>query len=743
MKNIIFTSILYLILFTSLPAEIANKIKITGNNRISNETINIYGGIEVGKNYSEIEINKILNNLYATEFFEDVKVSIINNELNIEVKEFPFVDQLIIVGEASKKYRDRIKEIIRTKEKRSFIISNLSKDIELIKMLYSNAGYNSTNIDIKTKEVSNNQIDVLIEVDRGKKTKISSINFIGNKKISDRKLRDVIASEEDKFWKIISSNTNFSENSLNLDIRLMMNYYKSSGFYDVKINSKLAKINEKGQAEITYSIDEGPRFIIKKITTNVDKIFDKEIFFPLNKIFDKYVGDYYSPFKVQKILTSLDSIIENNNLQFVEHNVEEEIDNETIKITFNIFEGEKNLVERINIYGNNVTNEDVIRSELVIDEGDPFSNLNLEKSIAGLKSRNLFRSVKYKVSEGSKSNLKVIDINVEEQPTGEISAGAGIGTTGGSFAIGIKENNWLGSGRSVSLDLEVDDETFTGGLSFNDPNYDFLGNTLTYGLMSEKNDKPDQGYENSIISANIGTSFEQYKDVFLSLGLSASHDDLRTSSTASSSLQKQKGTYNDLTTNYGLSFDSRDRSFNTRSGSFLTFGQTLPIYADASFIGNRFTVSNYNTLNEDIIGVTKFYLSTITGLGSDDVRLSKRQSLSTKRLRGFKKNKIGPLDNNDYIGGNYAAALNFEANLPNVLPENTNTDIGAFLDFGNVWGVDYDSSIDESNKIRSSTGIIANWMSPIGPMNFVLAQDLSKASTDQTQRFSFNLGTTF
>ena len=143
------------------------------------------------------------------------------------------------------------------------------------------------------------------------------------------------------------------------------------------------------------------------------------------------------------------------------------------------------------------------------------------------------------------------------------------------------------------------------------------------------------------------------------------------------------------------------------------------------------------------MGVSKLYVSTITGIGSDEVRLSKRQNLSTRRLRGFKKNKIGPLDNKDYIGGNYAAALNLEANLPNVLPENTNVDIGTFLDFGNVWGVDYDSSIDDSNKIRSSTGIVANWSSPIGPMSFVLAQDLSKAATDQTQRFSFNLGTTF
>ena len=743
MKKFIIILILSFFSITSLLAEIANNIKIQGNKRISAETIKVYGNIELGKNYNEVEINKILNNLYATEFFQDVKVSISNNELNIEVREYPFVDQLVIVGEAAKKYRDQIKKIIKTKEKRPFLKPNLSKDIELIKMLYSSAGYNSAKIEIKTKEVSNDQIDILIEVDRGEKTKISSINFIGNKKVSSRRLRDVIASEEDKFWKFISNKTNFSENSLNLDIRLMTNYYKSSGFYDVKINSKLAKINSKGQAELIYSIDEGPRYTIKKISTNIDKVFDKEIFFPLNKVFEKYVGDYYSPFKVKKILTSLDSIIDINNLQFVEHNVEEELEDGTIKIKINIFEGEKNLIERINIYGNNITSEEVIRSELILDEGDPFSNLNLEKSIASIKSRNIFRSVKHEVSEGSKNNLKIINITVEEQPTGEISAGAGIGTTGGSFAVGIKENNWLGSGKSISFNVEVDEETFTGGLSFSDPNYDFLGNALTYSLINEKNDKPNQGYENSIISGSIATSFEQYKDVFVSLGLSASHDDLRTTSAASSSLQKQEGTYNDVTTNYGLSYDTRDRKFSPSSGSFLSFGQTLPVYADKSFIGNKFTASGYRTLNEDIIGVSKLYISTINGLGSDDVRLSKRQSLSSKRLRGFKRNKIGPLDSEDYIGGNYAAALNFEANLPNVLPENTNTDISTFLDFGNVWGVDYDSTIDESNKIRSSTGIIANWMSPIGPMNFVLSQNLTKASTDQTQRFSFNLGTTF
>ena len=179
------------------------------------------------------------------------------------------------------------------------------------------------------------------------------------------------------------------------------------------------------------------------------------------------------------------------------------------------------------------------------------------------------------------------------------------------------------------------------------------------------------------------------------------------------------------------------------NGSIIGFGQTFPIYADKSFISNRFSSSSYRTLTEDVIGATKFYLVSVNALGDDDVRLSNRKGISSRRLRGFEKNKVGPVDGVDHIGGNYAAALNFETNLPNLLPEDSNTDVTLFLDFGNVWGVDYDDSIDDSNKIRSSTGAMASWMSPIGPMTFTFAQNLSKASTDETQGFSFSLGTTF
>ncbi len=743
MPKYILLLILSFFSFSLLNAEMINKIEINGNSRISKETIKIYGNITSGKNYTESDLNKILKNLYATDFFDDIKIDIKDNTLSITLKEYPFINQLVIIGEKSNKYVKQIKKIIKLKEKRSFIEAYLIDDIENIKNLYSSAGYNFTEVEVKTKKITENSYDLLIEINRGERTKIKKINFFGNKSVSNRRLKDIIASEEDKFWKVLTKNTNFSKNLLELDTRLLINYYRSSGFYDIKINTKSAKLVDTGQVELNFTIDEGNRYTISKISTNADSVFDKKIFLPLEKIYKKYVGEYYSPFKIKRLLEDLDSLIEENNLQFVEHNVQEIIKNNEINIVLNIFEGEKKLVELINITGNTITNESVIRGELILDEGDPYSKLNLDKSISELKARSIFKNVKYEVLDGTEKNLKIININVEEQPTGEITAGAGIGTDGGLFAFGVKENNWLGTGKSVAIDFEIDSESLSGVVSYRDPNYDFLGNTLNYSISNESNDKPDQGYENTLTAAAIGTSFEQYKDIFLSLGLSASYDDLRTDSTASDALKKQEGTYSELTGNYGLSMDTRDRPFMPTSGSVFAFSQSLPIYADKSFIANRFTTSNYKQLNENVVGVGKFYLATINGLGSDDVRISKRQSLSSNRLRGFERNKIGPVDSNDHIGGNYAAAVNFEANLPNILPENTNADMSVFLDFGNVWGVDYDSGLDDSNKIRSSTGIVANWMSPVGPMNFVFSQNISKAETDKTQGFKFNLGTTF
>ena len=469
----IFFSLLF---FTSAHTDIINNLVIEGNKRVSDETIKVYGDIEINKDVSEPDLNKIINNLYSTNFFDDVSARISSDTLIITVSEYPVINQLIILGEPKKSLNEQIKKLISLKENKSFIRSSLSNDISLIKNLYSSLGYNFVEIETKSKIINDDNLDLIIEIDRGNQTKISSIDFIGNNSIRSKRLKDIIASEENKFWKIISRNTNFSKNLINLDIRLLENYYKSIGFYDVKISSSAAELDSKeSSAKIVYSINEGKRYTINKISTKIDKVFDKKIFFPLNEIFKEYAGSYYSPFKIKELLEEIDQIIDFNNLQFVEHNVQEIVENDTINIVFNIFESEKNLVERINITGNNITNEDVIRGELILDEGDPFVKLNLEKSIAEIKARRIFKSVNYEVVEGSKNNLKIINISVEEQPTGEISAGAGIGTSGGTFGFSVKENNWLGEGKSVIFDLTLNEESLAGKLSFVDPNYNFFG----------------------------------------------------------------------------------------------------------------------------------------------------------------------------------------------------------------------------------------------------------------------------
>ncbi len=724
-------------------SEIVKSVDISGNKRVSDETVKIYGEIKINKDYSAEEINQILNNLYSTNFFKDVKIVLRNGVLKIDLDEYPVINELIILGEPKERFIEEIKKILISKSNDSFIQNNLSKDIETLKKIYSIQGYNFAKIETKIREIDKKKFDLIFEIDRGKISKISKISFIGDKKIREKRLRDVIASEEDKFWKFISKNTRYNNELVNLDLRLLNNYYKSMGYYNVKINSNTAEIKSSGDINLVYSIDAGKRYFIKKITINADPVFDTNIFFPLNKEFNQLAGEYYSPFKVKKLLESIDEIIDSNNLQFVEHNVEEILGDDSVTIKFNIFEGKKTLVERINIFGNNVTNEAVIRGELLIDEGDPFTNLNLEKSIAKIKARKIFKSVSPNIKDGSEPNLKIIDINVEEQPTGEISAGAGIGTSGGNFIIDISENNWLGQGKKIGFNLDLSNDSLKGAINYFDPNYNFLGNSLKYSIFSNSNDNPDQGYENTLIGASIGTSFEQYKDIFATLGISGTYDDLRTDDSASASLKKQSGEFSELSGNYGFTYDKRNRAFMPTDGSIFSFSQTLPIYADRSFISNSISTSTYKSITEDVIGAAKFYLTAVNGIGSDDVRLSKRKYLNTRRLRGFESRKVGPLDGADHVGGNYAAAINLEANLPNLLPESTQTDVGLFLDFGNVWGVDYDSSIDKSNKIRSSTGLAASWISPLGPMTFIISQNISKASTDKTESFNFNLGTTF
>ena len=407
-------------------------------------------------------------------------------------------------------------------------------------------------------------------------------------------------------------------------------------------------------------------------------------------------------------------------------------------------DSEKFYIERVNIFGNYATSENVIRNSLIVDEGDAYNKILVNKSINQIKSRRIFKTVEKSIDSGSTNNFKVINITVEEQPTGEISAGAGTGTSGSTVSFGIRENNYLGSGVKLDTNFSISDNGLQGIVSIENPNFRNSNKSLNRSVEASDIDRMDKfGYKTTKTGFSFGTSFEQYDDIYFSPSISTYLETLKTSSIASNAKKKQKGNYFESNFNYGLTLNRLNQNFQPSSGYKTTFAQVLPIYADDMSVVNSFNISRYFSPNENTIFSLKFLAETVTSLSGDDVRVSKRLYLPSKRLKGFESGRVGPKDGADFIGGNYATALNFATTLPGLLPDLENIDFSFFVDAGNVWGVDYSDTLSDSSKIRSSTGLAIDWLTPIGPLSFSFAQALTKADTDKTETFRFDIGTTF
>ncbi|MDC1129016.1 outer membrane protein assembly factor BamA, partial [Candidatus Pelagibacter sp.] len=466
----------------------------------------------------------------------------------------------------------------------------------------------------------------------------------------------------------------------------------------------------------------------------------KEIELLLNDMKDKP----YSSNSINKLLNEIDKIAITKQYEFINASFTENIiDGNKINIEFVINESQKLYVDRINILGNDITNETVIRNLLIVDEGDPLNEILNNKSFNNIKSSGLFSDVGYKVLDTDNEYKKNIEISVTEQATGEINAGAGYGTSGQTISFGIKENNFAGEAIKLNTNLSFTSNSLKGGLSLIIPNYNYSDKSLNLNLSRASNDfLSTSGYKNTITNFTLGTGFEYKKDLFFTPLIVFEAEDLTTDQTASATLKKQDGNYYNIGLDYSLLYDQRDQSFRPTDGYYSKFSQKLPLLSDDYAISNTYNYKTYHKLSENTISSISFYVSTINSLSDSDVRVSERIYLSSKRLRGFEKGKIGPKDNLDFIGGNYVSAMTFSTTLPNMLPELEAVDFNIFFDAGNVWGVDYEDSFDNS-KIRSSTGLSIDWLTPIGPLNFVFAQPITKASTDVEQTFRFDIGTTF
>ena len=327
--------------------------------------------------------------------------------------------------------------------------------------------------------------------------------------------------------------------------------------------------------------------------------------------------------------------------------------------------------------------------------------------------------------------------------TGEIAAGAGVGTDGTSFMFSVSENNWLGRGIILDSQLNISQETLSGTLAVNNPNFNYSGNAVYSSIELASADRTDSsGYESSSTGFSLGTEFEQYQNVFISPSLIAEIEDVEVQDSASAAIKKMQGKFTNLDFHYGLTFDERNQPFQTTGGYRTKFSQSIPLIQDSSSLINGLEFSGYHDFSEDVIGVVRFYGKSIHGI-DDDVRLTNRLFIPAQRLRGFTTRRVGPKDGEDWVGGNYVSTLGFEAQLPNLLPESSRTDISLFIDSGNVWGVDYNSGLNSANKYRTSVGLSANVFTVVGPLSFTFAQALSKSTNDETESFNFRLGTSF
>ena len=746
MKKFILISIIIISnFFSQLNAEIVNKIIINNNDRISLGTIKTYGNIELGKNYSEDDLNQVLKNLYNTKFFKDVSFKIENQILIIDVVENRLVQTVNIKGIKSSNIQEAILKSLSLKEKSPFVESEISKDLTNIKNSLIQEGYYFSNVSSKIIMNDNNTVNIIFDIELGKKSKILIIEFTGDKIFKDKTLRTLITTEENKFWKFLSRKKYLNQKKLLLDERLLRQFYLDNGYYDVSVNTSTATILDNNSFKLTYNINAGNLFKVEKATLEIPIDYDVLNFAKVKKLLNKLEGDEYSFSKLSKIVKEIDKISLSREYDFINASIlEEKLGDNKINITFKVNESEKLYVERINILGNNITEESVIRSNLEVDEGDPFNELLQAKSLNNLRSLNIFKTVKSETIDGSGPSTKIINISVEEKPTGEISLGAGFGSNGGTVGFSVNENNFLGKGVKLSSSLRVSADTVKGNFTVNNPNFNYSGRSLIANLESSSTDKlTDSGYESSKTGFSIGTRFEKNENLFLSPSLSTFSERIDTNSTASDSLKKQDGSYFENKFNYTLDYDVRDKKYQTTDGLRSTFSQSIPLISDDYSLSNSYEITKWHQFNNNMIADINLYGKMINSANNKNVRVSKRVNLSSNRLRGFETGKLGPKDGKDYVGGNYAAALNVSTTLPMFLQNFESIDLKYFIDAGNVWGVDYSDTVDNTNTIRSSTGLAINWLTPIGPMNFALIQNISKASTDKVETFQFNIGTSF
>jgi outer membrane protein insertion porin family len=737
--------IIFFLILTNIAFAEIKKINIIGNVRVNSSTIESLVDKKIPA-IDSIYINNLTKKIYDTDFFADVKISFNQEILSISVVENPIVNFFYINGIKDTDL-DQVNKIITLKENSIFSSSKLKKDIEATKEFLIASGYYQSSVLPEVIKIDNNQVNLIINIDKKDISKIKNIYFIGNKYFSNSQLMDVVTTSEDGWWKFFSTSA-LSEQRIEYDKQLLKDFYKSKSFYDAQIESAFASVDKNNNFTLTFSINSGNKYKFGDYDLKFSGITLKEAdISEIKNISEKLLkNDFYSPLTINKLTKQISDLLDSKKYGNFEINIQDAkaVDNK-INIIVQLNEGQKSLLNKINIQGNTITEEKTIRDNLIISEGDQLNSSKVKKSVDNIKSKQLFSKVDYKIEDSDKKNFKDLNLFVKEQATGSISAGVGYGTNGGLFEASLNERNFLGQGINLNFTGRLSTDVIRGDLSYVNPNYINSNKELAASLFSEVDDYTNSGYQNKRAGTRFATKYEIYEDIFFRPNLGVQFDKLEVTGNASSLLRSRQGDF--ITTSFGYNFlyDQRDSRFNPTSGSIVYFDQNIAtFFSDIPTVQTGVGVTLYKELfSEKFIGSAKGRLANVTAFNDKDVKLSDRIFASSSDIRGFEQRSVGPVDSGDHIGGNNLASLSLKSTFPNPIPENLRATTFLFLDMGNVWGADYSNSIADSSKLRTSTGIALDLMSPIGPLSFTYSIPLSKASTDKEQNFLFNIGSSF
>ncbi|MBF0130149.1 MAG: outer membrane protein assembly factor BamA [Alphaproteobacteria bacterium] len=727
------------------------RILIEGNKRIEPETVRSYMSIQEGDSFDPDRVDRSLKSLFATGLFADVVLNREGDALVVKVVENPIINRIAFEGNHQVK-DDALNAEIQLRPRVVYTRTKVQTDVSRIIEIYRRQGRFAVTVEPKIIQREQNRVDLVFEINEGPPTYVRRINFVGNKQYDDSSLREVIATKEERWYRFLSPNDTYDPDRLTFDRELLRRYYLKHGYADFRVVSAVAELSADREAFfVTFTIDEGQRYRYGDITVeaHLPELNPKDLGGEV--VTEK--GRWYNADEVEKTIQNLTDAAGRRGYAFVDvrPRVNRNREKRIIDLGFDIQEGPRVYVERVEITGNVRTLDKVIRREISLVEGDAFNTAKLRLSRKNIEDLNFFGKVEVNnVPSETAPDRTVIKVNVEEKSTGELSFGVGWSTTSGAmFEVGVRERNLLGRGQDLKISGTVGQRRSQAELSFTEPY--FLGRALSAGVdffAIQKNLQKESSYDSSTIGGDTRFGFDYNEDWRQAVSYTLKRDKIENvQATASTFVKEQAGTTTTSALGQTLTYDKRDSRLEPTEGYVVRLSNDFAgLGGSERFFRTGLGAAQYIPLGEQWILKVSGDFGYVFGVGRD-VRINNRYFLGGDSLRGFASAGVAPRDKvtKDALGGNWIASGTTQLDFPLGLPAELGLTGKVFADAGSIGSPDkVDASLmDISHKLRASIGTGLTWKSPMGPISIDLGLPIMKESFDEKELFRFNFGTRF